>query len=75
MWYNGLREYLLKEWYKNDPICPCIYMKISENEFVIIVVYVDDINIIGTLDELMKTIHFLKKEFEMKDFERTKSCL
>ena len=26
MWYNRLSEYLLKEGYKNDPICPCIYM-------------------------------------------------
>jgi len=46
MWYNRLSEYLLKEWYKNDPICHCIYMKRSDNEFVIIVVYVDDLNIV-----------------------------
>ena len=31
MWYNRLSEYLLKEGYKNDPICPCIYMKRSDN--------------------------------------------
>jgi len=48
MWYNLLSEYLLKKRYKNDPICPCIFMKRSENEFTIIVVYVDDINIVGT---------------------------
>jgi len=33
-------------------ICPCIYMKILENEFSIILVYVDDINIVGTPNEL-----------------------
>jgi len=36
VWYNHLIEYLLKEGYKNDPICPCINMKISKNEFAII---------------------------------------
>jgi len=39
VWYN-LIEYLLKEGYRNGPICPCIYMKILENDFVIIIVYV-----------------------------------
>jgi len=36
-----------KHW--NDFICSYIYIKILENEFVIIVIYVDDINIVGTL--------------------------
>ena len=54
MWYNWLNEYLLKEGYKNDPICPCIFMKRSGNEFAIISIYVDDINIIGTAEELDK---------------------
>jgi len=75
MWYNCLSEYLLKEGYKNDHICPCTYMKRSENEFAIIVVYVDDINIVGTPNELKKEIDCLKKEFEMKDLGRTKFCL
>ena len=66
MWYNWLNEYLLKEGYKNDPICPCIFMKRSGNEFAIISVYVDDINIIETPEELDKAINCLKKEFEMK---------
>nr|KYP72381.1 Retrovirus-related Pol polyprotein from transposon TNT 1-94 [Cajanus cajan] len=75
IWYNRLNEYLLQEGYKNDPICPCIFIKRSKNGFSIIVVYVDDINIIGTLEELSKVIDFLKKEFEMKDLGRTKFCL
>ena len=24
MWYNRLSEYLLKESYQNNPICPCV---------------------------------------------------
>jgi len=53
MWYNRLSKYLLKEGYKNDPISPCIYMKKFENEFSIIIVYVNDINIVETPDELI----------------------
>ena len=50
-------------------------MKRSGNEFAIISIYVDDMNIIGTPEELDKTINCLKKEFEMKDLGRTKFCL
>jgi len=42
-------------------------MKILENEFAIIIFYVDDINIVGTSNELTKAIDCLKKKFEMKD--------
>jgi len=72
VWYNRLIEHLLKEVYRNDHICSCIYMKRSKNEFVIIIVYVDDINIIGTPNELAKAIDCLKKEFEMKDLKKKK---
>jgi len=50
-------------------------MKILENEFVIIIVYADDINIVGTPNELTKAIDCLKKESEMKDLWRAKFCL
>nr|KYP45552.1 Retrovirus-related Pol polyprotein from transposon TNT 1-94 [Cajanus cajan] len=75
MWYNRLSEYLLQKGYKNDPIFPCIFIERSENRFFIIVVYVDDINIIGTPEELSKAIDCLKREIEMKNLGRTKFCL
>ena len=75
MWYNRLSEYLLKENYKNDPISPCIFIKRFEKGFVIIAVYVDDLNIIGTPEEISVTMDYLKKEFEMKDLGKTKFCL
>ena len=52
MWYNRLSEYLSRKRYKNDPLCPCVFIKRSGSEFVIIAVYVDDLNIIGTTNEL-----------------------
>jgi len=48
MLYNHLSKYLLREGYNSDPICPCVFIKKSEFDFVIIVVYVDNLNIIGT---------------------------
>lgn len=75
MWYKRLSEYLLKEGYVNNVICPCVFIKRTELGFTIIVVYVDDLNIIGTPIELDETISYLKKEFEMKDLGKTKLCL
>jgi len=75
MWYNRLSEYLFKRGYRNDLICLCIYMKILENEFSIIIAYVDDINIVGNANEVTKATNCFKNEFEMKDLQRTKFCL
>ena len=75
MWYNRLTEYLLKQGYNNDPICPCVFIKRYQSQFVIIAVYVDDLNIIGTPEELQKAANCLKLEFEMKDLGRTRFCL
>lgn len=64
MWYNRLSEYLIKQGYINDAICPCIFIKKTTLGFVILAVYVDDINLIGTPEEVQKAIEYLKKEFE-----------
>ena len=65
----------IKEGYQNKPICPCIFIKKSRSGFVTIIVYVDDLNIIGTPKNLSKTIEHLNKEFEMKDLRKTRFCL
>ena len=44
----------------------------SETRFAIIAVYVDDLNLVGTPEELIRTKNYLKKEFEMKDLGKTK---
>ena len=36
MWYNRLSEYLLKEGFENNPICPCVFIKKSESGFAIV---------------------------------------
>jgi len=45
------------------------------NPFVIIAVYVDDLNIIGSPKEIDDAQKHMKEEFEMKDLEKTKFCL
>ena len=66
---------MIKEGYKNYPICPCIFIRKSEFEFTIVTVYVDDMILIEAFEELLKTAEYLKREFEMKDFGKTKYCL
>ena len=75
MWYNRLSKYLLKEGYGNNLICPCIFIRKSKTGFELITVYVDDLNLIGTPEELTRTKNYLKREFEMKDLIKTKFCL
>jgi Reverse transcriptase (RNA-dependent DNA polymerase) len=61
MWYNRLGEYLIKEGYKSNLISPCIFIKRSISSFTIITVYVDDLSIIGSPEEIEKTAKLLKK--------------
>ena len=75
MWYNRLSQYLLKEGYMNNSICPYVFIKKVATGFAIIAIYVDDLNLIWTPEELIKTIDYLKNEFEIKDFGKTKYCL
>lgn len=74
MWYRRLSDYLLKEGYENDPNCLCIFTKKSNPDFVIIAIYVDDLNLVGIPEEIIKIAKYLKNEFEMKNLGKTKFC-
>ena len=74
MWYNRLKEFLLKKGYTNNDDCPCVFIKKSRTRFYIISVYVDDLNIIGSPKDIEARKH-LKMEFEMNDLGKTKYCL
>lgn len=56
-------------------IYPCISIKKSTIGFVIIIVYVEDLNLIQTFEELTRIIDYLKRKFEMKNFGETKFFL
>ena len=75
MWYTRLSDYLIGKGYTNNELCPCVFIKKTSSGFAIIAVYVDDMNIVGTLDEIRETTSYLKSEFEMKDLGKTRMCL
>ena len=75
MLYNRLREYLSKRGYENNHIWPCLFIKKFLKGFAIVAFYVDDINLKRTPEELKEAANYLKKEFEMKDFGKTRFYL
>jgi hypothetical protein len=75
MWYNWLSDFLLKKGYVNETYSPGVFIRKSQKNFCIILVYVDDLNIIGCKDDIEEASTYLKAEFEMKDLGRTKFCL
>ena len=75
MRYNRLSQYFLKEGYVNNSIWACVFIEKVATGFSMITVDVDDLDLIRTSKELIKTIHYLKNEFEMKDLRKTKYCL
>ena len=70
-----LNEYLQKQGFQNNEISPCIYIWALSTDFVLIVVYVNNPNIIGTPKEINKTTVLLTSEFEIKDLGKIKICL
>jgi hypothetical protein len=75
MWYNRLKEFLINKGYSNNDDCVCLFIRKSSTDFCIISVYVDDLNIIGFIKDIDETRNYLKKEFEMKDLDKTKFYL
>ena len=66
MWYNHLTESHL-DGCVNNVICSCLFIKNTKMGFNIIVVYVDDLKIIGTPYELHETVEYWKRECQIKD--------
>ena len=48
LWYQYLRDFLLDQNFTNDAALPCVFVYKKGTDFVILAVYVDDINLIGT---------------------------
>ena len=61
MWYNKFSEYLLNDRYINKQVCPCVFIKKSQTCFVIIVVYMDDLNIVGIAEDITNSANYMKK--------------
>lgn len=70
-WYHHLKSYLISNGFQNLLALPCIFILKEDKQFVILVVYVDDLNCIGipALSKRVKLI--LTKQFEMKLLVKT----
>jgi hypothetical protein len=75
MWYNRLSEFLLKKGYTSSDGSPCVFIKKSDTEFCIIFVYVDDLNIIGHIQDIHEARNHLTMEFKMKDIHEARNHL
>lgn len=75
MWYNMLDEYLLTDGYIKNQVCPCVFIEMSQYDFIIITVYMYDLNMVGTHDDITNVVNYLKIEFEMIDIAETKFSL
>ena len=75
LWYQHLRDFLLDQDFTNDATLPCVFAHKKGAEFVILAVYVDDINLIGTDSACKYTITRLESRFDIKLLGRTSLCL
>ena len=66
---------MLKNGFKVSDLTPCIFTRKDGDMFVLVSIYVDDINIIGDLSLCDSTAITLSTEFEMKDLGKTTFCL
>ena len=60
MWYNRLSNFFLDKGFLKNDDCPCVFIKKSEKGYCIISVYVDDLNIIGTTQDIEEASSYLK---------------
>ena len=67
-WYKKIDEYFVSQNLKKSHADPNIYVLRSSNGFIIIALYVDDLNIVCNNNGfLLKTKSHLAKRFVMKD--------
>ena len=68
LWYWHLKDFLLDQQFTNDPTLPCIFVYKQRAEFVILAVYVDDMNLNPACQYAMKR---LQSRFNMKFLGKT----
>jgi hypothetical protein len=75
MWYNKLTSFLGQQGPKDDESSPCVFIRRDGTEFCIIAVYVDDLKIIGTKQDVAKAKQIMKEKFAMKDLGELSHCI
>lgn len=75
IWYKRFRAEMLNLDFINDDLAPCLFLKQVDTEFLVLALYVDDVNIFGTPHLVSKTIQKLKGIFDMKLLGKPNLCL
>ena len=67
-WHEKFDSVMMKNGFKINECDKCVYVKNTEHGFVIICLYIDDILIIGSNNEVIKTTkEMFNDKFDMKD--------
>jgi hypothetical protein len=74
-WYHHLCNYLISKGFVHNPAMPCIFTLVNTTDFVIVAVYLDDLNVIGMPDLCKYTQDLLVQHFDMKFLGKTTYCL
>ena len=75
MWYSHLHSFLLHHNFQHDQSLPCIFILRESSSFAIVAIYVDDINLVGTLATCKNVVSLLTNCFEMKLLGKTSYCI
>ena len=75
MWYHLLRDFLISHGFSHDPTLPCIFTLTQNSQYLIVAVYVDDLNLIGSPALCKHTEALLTAQFDMKLLGKTSFCL
>ncbi|OMO62209.1 Zinc finger, CCHC-type [Corchorus capsularis] len=67
-WHEKFDYAMITNGFKINECDKCVYTKETENDYVILCLYVDDIRIVGSNDKMIKsTKNMLNSKFDMKD--------
>ncbi|KAH9751211.1 hypothetical protein KPL71_014192 [Citrus sinensis] len=71
-WHEKFDHMMITSGFKINKCDKCVYVKETENGYVILCLYVDDMLIVGSDDDMIKsTKNMLKSKFDMKDMGLT----
>ncbi|KAH9752530.1 hypothetical protein KPL71_014732 [Citrus sinensis] len=71
-WHEKFDHTMITSGFKINECDKCVYVKATENDYVILCLYVDDMLIVGSDDDMIKsTKNMLKSKFGMKEMGLT----
>jgi hypothetical protein len=59
----------------NEEIAPCLFIKRDKEDFIIVAIDVNDINLFGYTNMITQAIEMLKKTFKVENLGHTHFCL